>query len=213
MIPDELVARTAPGRSRPTAGHPRHRAEPGRLLPGARGVQPLLPRLPRRRAGGDGRVRGHHRPPVPAVRVPGHPEAERVVVMMGSGARRRPRGGGRARRAAARRSASLKVRLFRPFPVEEFMARAAAHRPSHRRPRSHQGAGRHRRAALPGRRDGAARGRAGHFALPLHEPQVIGGRYGLSSKEFTPAMVKAVYDELSKASARSASSRSASTTT
>ncbi len=30
-------------------------------------------------------------------------------------------------------------------------------------------------------------------------PRVIGGRYGLSSKEFTPAMVKAVYDELGKA--------------
>ena len=30
-------------------------------------------------------------------------------------------------------------------------------------------------------------------------PRVIGGRYGLSSKEFTPAMVKAVFDELSKA--------------
>ena len=30
-------------------------------------------------------------------------------------------------------------------------------------------------------------------------PRVIGGRYGLSSKEFTPAMVKAVFDELKKA--------------
>ncbi|MDX8408103.1 MAG: pyruvate:ferredoxin (flavodoxin) oxidoreductase, partial [Mariprofundaceae bacterium] len=30
-------------------------------------------------------------------------------------------------------------------------------------------------------------------------PQVIGGRYGLSSKEFTPAMAKAVFDELAKA--------------
>ena len=30
-------------------------------------------------------------------------------------------------------------------------------------------------------------------------PRIIGGRYGLSSKEFTPAMVKAVYDELTKA--------------
>ena len=30
-------------------------------------------------------------------------------------------------------------------------------------------------------------------------PKVIGGRYGLSSKEFTPAMVKAVFDELKKA--------------
>jgi pyruvate-ferredoxin/flavodoxin oxidoreductase len=27
-------------------------------------------------------------------------------------------------------------------------------------------------------------------------PQIVGGRYGLSSKEFTPAMVKAVYDNL-----------------
>ena len=32
-------------------------------------------------------------------------------------------------------------------------------------------------------------------------PRVIGGRYGLSSKEFTPAMVKAVFDELAKAAA------------
>ena len=30
-------------------------------------------------------------------------------------------------------------------------------------------------------------------------PRIIGGRYGLSSKEFTPAMVRAVYDELGKA--------------
>lgn len=29
-------------------------------------------------------------------------------------------------------------------------------------------------------------------------PRVVGGRYGLSSKEFTPAMIKAVYDELKK---------------
>jgi pyruvate-ferredoxin/flavodoxin oxidoreductase len=34
---------------------------------------------------------------------------------------------------------------------------------------------------------------------PEAMPRVIGGRYGLSSKEFTPAMVKGVYDELSKA--------------
>ena len=29
-------------------------------------------------------------------------------------------------------------------------------------------------------------------------PQVVGGRYGLSSKEFTPAMVAGVFDELKK---------------
>ncbi len=34
--------------------------------------------------------------------------------------------------------------------------------------------------------------------LEFPKPKVIGGRYGLSSKEFTPAMVKAIYDELQK---------------
>ena len=33
-------------------------------------------------------------------------------------------------------------------------------------------------------------------------PRIIGGRYGLSSKEFTPAMVKAVFDELNKPEAK-----------
>jgi pyruvate-ferredoxin/flavodoxin oxidoreductase len=38
---------------------------------------------------------------------------------------------------------------------------------------------------------------SGQSALPSY-PRIIGGRYGLSSKEFTPAMVKAVFDELGK---------------
>jgi pyruvate-ferredoxin/flavodoxin oxidoreductase len=38
----------------------------------------------------------------------------------------------------------------------------------------------------------------GHGKLRL-APEIIGGRYGLSSKEFTPAMVKAVYDNLAEA--------------
>ena len=33
-------------------------------------------------------------------------------------------------------------------------------------------------------------------------PKIIGGRYGLSSKEFTPAMVKSVFDELTKESSK-----------
>jgi pyruvate-ferredoxin/flavodoxin oxidoreductase len=43
-------------------------------------------------------------------------------------------------------------------------------------------------------------------------PRVIGGRYGLSSKEFTPAMVAGVFEELA-ASGRGGGSRSGSTTT
>jgi len=34
--------------------------------------------------------------------------------------------------------------------------------------------------------------------LGFDMPRIIGGRYGLSSKEFTPAMIKAVFDELAK---------------
>ncbi|MEJ2373629.1 MAG: 2-oxoacid:acceptor oxidoreductase family protein, partial [Sulfurimonas sp.] len=34
--------------------------------------------------------------------------------------------------------------------------------------------------------------------LDLNVPFIIGGRYGLSSKEFTPAMIKAIFDELNK---------------
>ncbi len=37
-------------------------------------------------------------------------------------------------------------------------------------------------------------------SLDFNMPKVIGGRYGLSSKEFTPAMVKSIYDELQKES-------------
>ena len=41
---------------------------------------------------------------------------------------------------------------------------------------------------------------AGNGSMPL----VIGGRYGLSSKEFTPAQVAGVFDELTKAAAEEA---------
>lgn len=35
-------------------------------------------------------------------------------------------------------------------------------------------------------------------SLPFAMPKIIGGRYGISSKEFTPAMIKSIFDELSK---------------
>ena len=43
----------------------------------------------------------------------------------------------------------------------------------------------------------------------LEMPRIIGGRYGLASKEFTPAMVKSVFDNLASASPRTTSPRSA----
>ena len=78
----------------------------------------------------------------------------------------------------------VKVRLFRPFDVKAFLA--ACPRRSRRiavldRTKEPGGA---RRAAVSGRGDGPGRELGSGRATPM--PRVIGGRYGLSSKEFTP---------------------------
>ncbi len=78
----------------------------------------------------------------------GAPDAERVIIMMGSGAEAAHEtvdslAGRRARRSACSRCGSI-----RPFSVETLPGGAACHREDHRRTRPHQGAGRHRRAAL-----------------------------------------------------------------
>ena len=127
----------------------------------------------------------------------GHPEAERVVVLMGSG-HDVAHEAVDALLARGEKVGVLKVRLFRPFPVEKFMAAL---------PRTVRAIAVLDRTKEPGAigeplyQDVVTALREAEqkdFALPLHEVKVIGGRYGLSSKEFTPAMVKAVYDELSK---------------
>ena len=88
MIDDDAGARAPRARAVARAsGHPRHGAEPRRLLPGARGGQPLLPGVPRHRrrrrwiasralTGRQYRLFDYARPA----------DAERVIVMMGSGA-------------------------------------------------------------------------------------------------------------------------------
>ena len=88
----------------------------------------------------------------------------------------------------------LKVRLYRPFDAVAFVEALPTTRAQHRGARPHEGAGRGRRAALSRLRQRACTsGRAATCA-------VVGGRYGLSSKEFTPAMIKAVFDNLAQAS-------------
>jgi pyruvate-ferredoxin/flavodoxin oxidoreductase len=127
----------------------------------------------------------------------GHPQAERVIVLMGSGAET-------AEETAiylnghGEKVGVLKVRLYRPFSSGDFLAAL---------PKSTK-----RLAVLDRTKEPGAVGeplyldvasallensqsKNAAFALP---PRVIGGRYGLSSKEFTPAMVKAVFDELKK---------------
>ena len=126
----------------------------------------------------------------------GHPEAERVLVLMGSGV-------GAAEEAvetlAARGEAVglVKVRLFRPFATDAFVAALPS------TVRSIAVLDRTKEPGAPGEplyQDvvtalAEAWGTA-DVPIPAGPPRVIGGRYGLSSKEFTPAMAKAALDEL-----------------
>ncbi|MGA2966679.1 MAG: pyruvate:ferredoxin (flavodoxin) oxidoreductase, partial [Terriglobales bacterium] len=128
----------------------------------------------------------------------GAPDAERVIVMMGSGAETahdtvehlNQRG---------EKVGLLKVRLYRPFSVKRFLEALPATV---------------RKIAVLDRTKESGAGReplyldvvsATHEGIKLGygklqaAPEIIGGRYGLSSKEFTPAMVKAVYDNLAAA--------------
>ncbi len=119
----------------------------------------------------------------------GHPAAERVVVLMGSGCETACEAvdGLIARGEAV---GVLKVRLFRPMAMERLVAalpatvRAIAVLDRCKEPGS---------AGEPLYLDVLA-------AIWEHwsgaKPQVVGGRYGLASKEFTPAMVKAALDNL-----------------
>lgn len=127
----------------------------------------------------------------------GDPEAERVMVMMGSGAETAQETVEWLNRQDEK-TGLVKVRLFRPFSVSDLAA------------------------ALPETTRAIAvldrTGEPGSVGDPLYldvvaalqeakqqglsrfrqEPVVTGGRYGLSSKEFTPPMVKGVFDELRK---------------
>jgi pyruvate-ferredoxin/flavodoxin oxidoreductase len=119
----------------------------------------------------------------------GDPQAERVAVILGSGALT-------LRETVAflcgqgEKVGVVQVRLALPFSVPDFVAAL---------PASVRAIAVLDRLKLPG-----ATGEPLYTdvvtALAEHgaAPRVIGGRYGLSSKEFTPAMAKAVLDELSK---------------
>ena len=126
----------------------------------------------------------------------GAPDAERVIVIMGSGVGAAPRSGRRPG-PEGERVGLVTVRLYRPFPAQQFVS---ALPPSVRsiavldRTKEPGAIGEPLyldvRAALDEAMDDAR-------AAFGQSPAVIGGRYGLSSKEFTPAMAKAVLDELS----------------
>jgi pyruvate-ferredoxin/flavodoxin oxidoreductase len=128
----------------------------------------------------------------------GNPDAEKLIVLMGSGA-------DTAEEtidylvSEGESVGIVKVRLYRPFSIEHFIE------------------------AIPGSVKSIAvldrTKEPGSIGEPLYQdvvtaftesldsddakfkslPTIVGGRYGLSSKEFTPSMIKAVFDELNKA--------------
>lgn len=127
----------------------------------------------------------------------GAPDAERIIIIMGSGAEAADEAVeyliGKGEKVGM-----VKVRLFRPFSVKDFINAI---------PKTVKEIAVLDRTKEPG-----------SVGEPLYQdvitalnenmsesnplftkmPRIIGGRYGLSSKEFTPSMVKAIFDELKK---------------
>jgi len=127
----------------------------------------------------------------------GAPDAERVVVLMASGADTAEETV-RYLMDKGEKVGVVIVRLFRPFSVEHFLRDLPASVKKIAvldRTKEPGGAGEPLyQDVVTAVAENMMSGN-GHFATM---PVVIGGRYGLSSKEFTPGMVKGVLDELKK---------------
>ncbi len=130
----------------------------------------------------------------------GDPQAERVLVLMGSGVET-------ARetvdylRNQGQRLGVVQVHLFRPFSAAHLIASL---------PKTTRSI-----AVLDRTKEPGALGEPLYMdvvtalseammsgTLPFALPRIIGGRYGLGSKEFTPAMIKAVFEELAQPAPR-----------
>ena len=125
----------------------------------------------------------------------GAPDAERVIVLMGSGAEAAEEAVDRLVQQGEK-IGMVKVRLFRPFDSKAFLSalpstvKAIAVLDRTKEPGS---------IGEPLYQDIITVLAEHEATLPFAaKPVVVGGRYGLSSKEFTPAMVKGIFDELSK---------------
>jgi pyruvate-ferredoxin/flavodoxin oxidoreductase len=125
----------------------------------------------------------------------GAPDAERVIVMMGSGCETVQETIDYLTEQGEK-VGLLKVRLFRPFSVEHFVkalpptVKALAALDRTKEPGA---------IGEPLYQDivsAVHEGIAGGIAPFDTAPRITGGRYGLSSKEFTPAMAKGVFDEM-----------------
>jgi len=123
----------------------------------------------------------------------GDPEADRVLVVMGSGAQTVAQTMEHLRERGER-VGMVQLRLYRPFPTDDVLAAipASCTRLAVLDRTKEPGAG-----GEPLFLDVvSALGEAVGTGRREHMPLVIGGRYGLSSKEFTPGMVQGIFDEL-----------------
>ena len=129
----------------------------------------------------------------------GAADADRAIIIMGSGAETANETA-LVLTEAGEKVAVINIRLYRPFPSEQLLAALPSTIT--------------KIAVLDRTKEPGADGE------PLYKdvmttlteaysagnldvlPKITGGRYGLSSKEFTPAMVKAVFDELKKEKAK-----------
>jgi len=127
----------------------------------------------------------------------GAPDAQRVIVLMGSGAEAAHECV-EYLNAKGEKVGIVKVRLYRPFSAQDFIAAL---------PRTTRHIAVLDRTKEPGSSGeplylDCVAALSEHFSFGGNGlpgmPRIIAGRYGLSSKEFTPAMVKSVFDELAK---------------
>ena len=194
MVPEELVREHRSRALTPERPFIRGTAQnPDVYFQARETVNPMYARTPGAVQAAMDELAGHTGRAYRVVEYAGHPEAERVVVVMGSGAQT-------ARETVAHLVASgervgvVQVRLYRPFPAAELVAalpptvRRIAVLDRTKEPGSH---------GEPLYLDVAATLAEAHRRGSLeHLPLVIGGRFGLSSKEFTPGMVAGVLAEL-----------------
>ncbi|WP_404424134.1 pyruvate:ferredoxin (flavodoxin) oxidoreductase [Nibricoccus sp. IMCC34717] len=126
----------------------------------------------------------------------GAPDAERVIIALGSGAETAAETSDWLN-SRGEKTGVLKVRLYRPFPVKEMIAAL---------PKSVRKIAVLDRTKEPGAFGeplfldvvAAIRNAEMEGDIPAGKIQVVGGRYGLASKEFTPAMVCGIFAELTK---------------
>jgi pyruvate-ferredoxin/flavodoxin oxidoreductase len=115
----------------------------------------------------------------------GSPDAEKIIVAMGSGCDTIEETVNHLMNRGEKIGA-IKVHLYRPFSVEDFISEV---------PKSAK-----KIAVLDRTKEPGSIGEPLYMdvvaALSGRDIKIIGGRYGLSSKEFTPSMVKAVYDHM-----------------